>query len=821
MSKSAKNVTVHMIGNAHLDPVWLWRWTEGWEALVSTLRAALDFMSETEDFVFTCSSAVLFDYIERNEPAMFEEVQRRVGEGRLSLVGGWWLQPDCNIPSGESLVRQALQGQLYFREKFGVTATVGYNVDSFGHPATLPQLLAKAGLGAYIFFRPNPYEKDLHGGMFWWEAPDGTRVLAHHPPGHYPHPDDEVRERIRAHAAECLPGLADVASFYGVGNHGGGPTRAQIAGILAADADPGMPRVVFGRLDEFFSRVREARDDFPVMRDELQHHSRGCYTAHSGIKRWNRECEALLGEAEAFAALASELAEKPYPRAELEAAWRGVLYNQFHDILAGSALPEAYEDARDLCGEARSLAGRARWSALQALARRVDTRGEGQAVIAFNPVPRSAQWPIVMEIPFEFADASYAVARSDGSPVLSQVVQGSAMTGTRAGRLLISEELPPLGHRLYFVRKIEGEARRGRAPKGVLKADATSLENDRWRLEVDPEAGHIARLCDKLHGLEVFRGPAAAALVMDDPSDTWGHEIVSYRDLCGRFEGACVHVDELGPVRAALRVTSTFGSSSLQQTFRLYRGSSRMEVELEVDWHERMRMLKLAFPINVKVPTVTSSVPYGHIVRPAVGQEDPCGPWVDASGLGWVNEADLYYGVALVTDSRHGYDACGSELRLSVLRSPIYSQHDPWRPEPGRACHFMDQGVSKMTYLIIPHAGPWQDAGIVREGMAINRPPVAVNEFAHEGSVAAEWAGAEAGPENVILSALKVAEDGDGLVLRLWETSGRAGEAWARLPELGAEWKGRIGANEVKTLRARRAKRGWRWSECNLLEDDE
>ena len=810
MSEDPKGLTVHMIGNAHLDPVWLWRWTEGYEALVATFRSALDLMRENEHFCFTCAAAAMYAWIERNEPGMFAEIRQRVAEGRWEIAGGWWLQPDCNIPCGESLVRQALYGQGYFRERLGVMATVGYNVDTFGHAGTLPQFLAKAGLRGYVFFRPAPDEKELPEGMFWWESPDGTRVLTCRPPGHYPYWEDEVAPRVREHASRVVRGLRDVPSFYGVGNHGGGPTRGQIAAIVAADRDPAMPNVVFGRLDEFFDRARAQRQDYPVVRDELQHHARGCYTSHAPVKRWNREAEALLGTAEAFAALASEVAGLPYPHEHFTRAWRNVLFNQFHDILAGSSIPEAYEDARDMYGESNTLARWALWSAVQRLARRVDTRAEGDAVLVFNPLPWRVQMPIHASVPFNPRERTVGIVRHDGEPVPAQTVQSTALSWTRASRMLWVDELPPLGYRLYFVREGAG-ATVSRAPRS---ASGQFLENERWRIEVDPQGGHVASLKDKVEDVEVFSGPAAVPLVIDDQGDTWAHGVESFGDVAGRFENATVSMEEEGPVRATLRVVSTHGRSVITQLFRLYHACPLIEVEAEIDWHEQYRMLKLAFPVNVRDAAITSSIPYGHITREPNGEEEPCGPWVDVTGQ---NEAGAY-GLTVVNDSKHGYDASGSEIRLSVLRSPIYAWDLNTRPEPGRTYRFMDQGLSRLRYFLVPHRGAWQDAGVARLGLAINRPPVVVNEFGHEGSAPPEWCGAEAGPENIVLSALKQAQDGNGLIVRLWETAGRDTEGWLKLHESGAEWQGRVGANEVKTLRAERTAGGWRWQETDLLE---
>ena len=308
-----KDKTLYMVGNAHIDPVWLWRWDEGFQEVKATFRSALDRMQEFDDFVFTASSAAFYEWVEHNDPEMFAEIKQRVAEGRWQLVGGWWVEPDCNIPSGESFVRQGLYGQHYFKEKLGATAKIGYNPDSFGHNSTLPQILKKSGMDGYVFMRPGPHEKGLPGDLFWWEAGDGSRVLAFRILYSYATWGADISQHVLRCAAAIKSPLDRTLCFYGVGNHGGGPTIANLQGIQQMNADPAFPALVLGGPEKLLHYEAAKTWPLPVVHDELQHHASGCYSAHSGIKRWNRRAENLLLAAEKWATIARQVTGQPYP----------------------------------------------------------------------------------------------------------------------------------------------------------------------------------------------------------------------------------------------------------------------------------------------------------------------------------------------------------------------------------------------------------------------------------------------------------------------------------------------------------------------------
>ena len=800
MGKGIKRFTVHMIGNAHIDPIWLWRMEEGYEVVVNTCRAMLELMRRYPEFKFTRSSAAVYRWIEEGEPEMFEEIRRFVREGRWNIVNGWWVQPDCNIPCGESFVRHSLYGKRYFMEKFGVEVRVGYNVDSFGHCATLPQILKKSGLDYYVFFRPKPHEKELPQ-LFWWESPDGSRVLACRPPLHYNSGPGDLRERILEAFRELFPGVQDVMCFYGVGDHGGGPTEENVKSIIEAARDPEMPNVIFSTPDEFFRRIEEARPDLPVVSEELQYHARGCYTSYSKVKRQNRRAECLLLTAEKFSSAALWLLGKPYPQEELTEAWHKTLFCQFHDILAGTCIKPAYdEDVDKLYEEIFSAGEKALREALDAIAEAINLP-EGRNLILFNPMSWDRREGVEVE-----AEGIKSVSDISGEEVPCQI--------SHDGKLLFVAEVPSFGYSAY---RLSTDAPK-QSFTSPLKTSAGLIENEYYRVEINPRTGFISSIFDKTRNVEMLSGPGCVPIVIDDFSDTWSHGVDAYRDEIGRFliEGEPETI-ESGPVRATIRVRSAWGSSRIEAFISLWAGLPYIDFELRIDWHEKHKVLKLSFPINVHDPVATYEVPYGNVVREPNGNEEPHQRWTDVTGRATtLNGEEITYGVSLINDSKYGSDIRGSEMRLTLLRSPIYAFHDPAVPEPGKTYDYLDQGEQTIKLRLISHGPEWL-AATVREGFNLNYPLIPREESGHGGKLPPKRSFLRVVPDNLIVTALKKAEDDDSLILRFYECSGRSGRAtlicpglfWAEVP---------FGRYEIKTLKLIRADGGVRIVETDLLE---
>lgn len=812
--------TLHMIGNAHIDPVWLWQWQEGFQEVKATFHSVLERMKEYDDFVFVSSSAVFYEWIEQSDPDMFGDIQARIREGRWEVVGGWWIQPDCNIPGGESFVRQGLYGQRYFLEKFGVMAKTGYNVDSFGHHGMLPQILKKSGMDQYVFMRPGPHEKGLPGHVFWWESDDGSRVLAARILFEYCTWGKELDAHVRRCAEQLGKPVNTLMCFYGVGNHGGGPTRDNIDSIHRLHKELDAIDLVISTPDRYFDALRVQEDvALPVVHDDLQHHASGCYAAHSGIKRWNRKAENILVTAEKWSLLADWVTGQPYPR-EFRQAWKGVLFNQFHDIMAGTSLEIAYDDARNLYGEAMAIAERALNLALQSFSWKIGIAPEPdmKPIVVFNP----HAWNSRVDVELEIGRTLEGVELVDdqGRSVPFQWVRSQATANGRR-RLAFVADLPSLGYRVYRLRPESGggepSAAGGNAPcasEDVWRAADTVLENRFFRLEFDPQTGFLVRLFDRQAHVELFHQPAARPVVMEDRSDTWSHGVLGYHDVVGEFRAKRVRLLESGPVKAVVRVTSEYGQSTLTQDFTIYRELRHIDVHVTVDWHERHRVLKLRFPVNVSHREMTYEIPYGHIKRPVNGEEEPGQSWVDVTGLSI--DAGNSYGLSVINDGKHSFDMLNKEFHLTVLRSPIYAHHDPLVPDEDGEYSFMDQGFQRFTYTLLPHSSSWVEAGTARLAAEVNQKAMAVIETYHEGALPQSDSFLQVDGDHVMVTVVKQAEDGAAMVIRCHETSGRPNAAIIRLPHWGCEIRTAFVPGEIKTFRVVRDSR--EVQETNLLE---
>jgi alpha-mannosidase len=798
-----------MIGNAHIDPVWLWQWQEGLHEVRATFRSALERMDEYGDFIFTCDSVAYLEWVHRVEPELFGRIAERVREGRFVVVGGWWIEPDCNLPHGESLVRQALYAQRFLVEHFGSPATVGCNVDPFGHAATLPQLLAKAGIGSYMFLRPEPKEKTLPAELFWWASPDGSRVLAYRIPYSYNGPAkpleeyiDQVLERAPAHEEQLMV-------FYGVGNHGGGPTRANLDSIARMDAAGRGLRLTMSSPQTYLDAMAQ-RADLPTYVGDLQHHAVGCYSAHSGVKRWNRRAEHLLMAAERWSAVATQLGGPAYPAAELARAWKVVLFNQFHDTLAGTAIAPAYQDARDQYGFASTVAADAANLAVQSVTGRIDLPpGAGTLpIVALNPLPWAVQADVEFELEPTAMDEYDAVDEESGAAVAVQRVRSLATLGGRHRRLVLAAEVPGLGYRTYRLRPRSGPD--ASPPPGPARSvtdaggNGAVLENDFLLAEIDPGSGWLCRLFDKRRGAELVAGRGTGtrrlvshAVVLEDRSDTWGHDVVAYDDEIGHFTCTSVRRTEAGPVRDVVEVRSKFGTSTLLERFVLGGRAAQLEVRVTLDWRERQRALKLRFPTALSRATATFSVPYGHIERPTAGSEEVAQAWVDVSGV--LPDGDRA-GWAVLNDGKYAFDVRGAEIGMTVARSPVFAWHEPHKLEPEASYEYLDQGFQDFTYALVPHHGDWRSAAVPRRAEELNEPVFAVPEHFHSGSQPPAQSFADDGAGPVMVSVIKQAEDGGALVVRAYETAGRPGPARVELGLLGRTLEADFAPGEVKTF---------------------
>ena len=772
-----KTQTLHAIGNAHLDPVWQWRWQEGCAEVVATLRSALDRMNEYEDFKFSCSSAQHVAWLEEFDPHLLAEIRTRVAQGRFEIVNGWWVQPDCNIPSGEALVRQSLYGQRFFERALGRKATTGYNVDSFGHAWTIPQILSKSGMTNYVFMRPQPGEKALPAEQFWWEGPDGSRVLACRLVMYNSQDVTPDRFAIFPVIDANYPCAQHRPYFFGVGNHGGGPTQRQIEGLIQLDADESVPRIAFSTTEAMFAGMRASGVDFPVVRDELQHHAPGCYTTHSGLKRANRKSESLLVVAERFDTIASILSGAAPATRRLEHAWRGVLFNQFHDTMGGTGLLEACEDALALYGKATDEAQCVLNAALRRIVARVKTDGEGIPFLVFNPSAHRRRE--VIEAGF-IVEGTPALADDTGARIPSQMrrVDGVAYYTFEA-------DAPAMGYRVY--RFVDAGARNdGRL---VIDEENLTMSNEHLWLRVERRTGAIAEL--KLTGCNVnfAQGGAGAMVSLEDATDAWGHGAVRWTNVLDTFAPVRIAFVDTGPVRATIRVECAAGSSGVRLDISLSAGAKDVGIDALVNCATPRRMLKLCFNTPFENPAPSAAVAYGFVERPATDAEDPCQSWVDLH--------DDHAGITVLNDCKYGYDVAGTALRLTLARTVPYV---------GSTDRFHDMGPQVVRLALVPHLGDWRGAGVPERARALDEPLIVIKDYAHDGDLPPAHSFVACESPNIELAALKCAEDGDDLVVRLVEGAGLPGTARVDLPLLARSFSRKLGPHEIATLRVSRHK---------------
>jgi len=808
----ASQYRFHMIGNAHVDAPWLWPWSEAMSVVHSTFRSALDRMNEYPDFTFTASSAQFYEWVAAIDPTMMEEIRKRVAEGRWDVVGGWWIEPDVNIPNGESLVRQGLYSQRLFQRLFGRSAHIGYNPDSFGHPGTLPQILKLQGMQGYVFMRPQAHEKKLPADLFWWEGADGTRVLTYRIPYSYgfsEHLDDRLRDFILNLQQEPTKSLM---VFYGAGDHGGGPAKENIQSIRDMQKQTGAPTILFSTPDHYFDEVSKL-DNLPVVADDLQHHSVGCYTAMSEIKKDNRTTEAALATGEKMAALASVLAGVDYPKREFTAAWKKVLFMQFHDGMAGTALPEHYVVSRHAYGYALEVANQAINLAAQKIAWQIPAQDPGsEYLVVFNPHAWDAVLNVEYDLGWEFdyrtePQSNSRLEDEHGNSVPHQWAQASTVVDDRV-KLVFRAPVPAFGYRQFRLRRVQPTTQ----PVSAVHANDKELENEHLRVTFADDG--TLSIVDKDSGAEVFRGGrgGARAVVLDDHSDTWSHGVRAYTNEVGAFGSARFRVLENGPLRATVRVRTSYGDSSLQTDWMLYADARTLEARVALDWHEHQKILKLSFPVDVQDPRPTYEIAYGYKVRQANGSEDPGQRWIDLSG----ERAGKEYGLAVINDAKYGYSVQDNDMRISVARSAVFAQHDPRKLQPNGEYIWQDQGEQTFRMLLLPHAGAWQDAGVVRLAEELTAPVPVLYQGIHPGNrpLSASFLSVDA--PNVVVSVVKKGEDGDDLIIRCYETAGRPTKASLDLGLVKRRWTGTFRPLEIKTLRVPLA--GGEIREVNVLE---
>ena len=798
IGQAAKEYTIHYVGHAHLDMNWLWDWSETAEAMYQTFSTMDKLMDEFPDFLFSQSSAVDYATVEKYSPYLFDRIQRRVKEGRWEITASTWVEGDKNMALGEALIRQILYAKRYFARKFGLDFNqirVGWEPDTFGHPWTYPQIMRLAGIDYYYINRGGKEHR-----LFWWESPDGSRVLVWND-GKYLDPNPPQQRSVRYHrrveaedAVEALEhenktGMKDYIMVCGLGDHGGGPTRRYLQKIEELAKWPIFPKVKFSTVKEYFDLAQKYADNLPVVKDELNFPFRGCYSSQSKIKYANRKAENDLPTAETLALIAQRLTTFDYPKRQFEESWQKLCFNQFHDILPGAGIKETYEYAQGNHQEVQALTSLVREQALEAIATSVNTRGEGIPMVVFNfcPWERTDKVEIVIYEPPEGAK-EFVVVDEEGSRFPFQIYGSSELLRKKIERegqpfatrpiglffdahqgheyiqgCFTAPNVPAWGCKAYWLRQEPALVKEDRV-KVNQENNKAVLENEFYRLEIDGRAGALIRLYDKAQKREfVPEGEKMGLLSIcyEAPHEMSAWEIGPITHLVNLDSGGKIEVKEEGPVRGIIQYQNKYNDSTFVLNIILQRGIPEIRFNLEVNWLERggpdcgVPSLKVIFPVAVATPQPTFEIPFGSIERPANGQEVPAQRWLD------LRDAQTGAGITLVNDHTYGHCVDDNKLFVTLLRSS-------YEPDP-----LPELGKHRINYSIFTHDGNWSPAQATRQGIGFNLPFIARRVDPHPGKQCS-YGFVSVEPAHVIATCLKLAEDNDNIIVRLNEVNGKS-----------------------------------------------
>jgi alpha-mannosidase len=815
-SSAQKKDTIQVVGHAHMDMNWLWTYSETMQMCNDNLRQVVAFMKEFPDYTMVQSQGAVFNFVEMVDPPLMDQIRKYVKEGRLEPVGGMWTEGDMNLTSGEAIARSFLLGQRYFRNKLGKMARVGWLPDNFGHISQMPQILKLAGCDYFYFHRCKPYI-----GTFWWIAPDSSRVLCYANDGYNGNISTELKKDIGKYSPE----KGRILQITGVGDHGGGPTRANIDMVHQLDKTPDFPATKFTTATDFFNRSSREMAGRPTHRGEMQFIFEGCYTSVAGIKEGNRNSENALYASEFFNTLRWLKGEK-YPAGEFHDLWSTVTFNEFHDILPGSAINEANKEAVARYSEVLRKTTELSNNAFRKMADEIKFQtGKGQPVVAYNLQPFPGKKIVEASVYSHDEPATAKIASwgnyygsknikpinkgqgnvptvmvqdASGKTYPAQIVWAkSTPPGYTSKVQFIVNDMPAGGYKTFYIDMTSP----GSSNEAIPFKDNT-FETDYFTVSFDLKTGGIISLYDKRIKKEFVREGGQLnhlKMYLEDKKGgmkSWTlNKIVQQEDVS---KVVSVKITEAGPVRACVETVRTWGKSRFIERTFLYKSYPRIDYDMEVHWLETgsdstdSPMLRAEFPLAIENGRFFSQVPFDVVERAVDGTLNgkPAPDWLkhsSATGSSalnndaqevpaqkWVDISNGNAGIALLNKTKYGHSYSNGNLRITLMRSG------------GEPDIYPNLGKFNISYSLFPHLGNWK-SGVWAEGEDFNVPVYA----AEPPSLALTREHATAPEEDsffsldskgVALSGIKQAEDGRELVVRLAETEGKETTANLKLP---------------------------------------
>jgi len=787
LSQVQRHPAVISVGHAHLDIAWKWQIKHSQKKVARTFANALRMMDLYPEYCFIQGQPQLYKYVQEYYTSLFNRVKEKIKTGQWEATGGMWIEADCNIPGGESLVRQFLFGKRYFRKEFGIDDKVVWLPDSFGFCYSLPQIIKKSGMRYFMTtklswnqFVKFPYD------TFYWEGLDGTRILAHFittpdPRGWNDYSVDLNPKTVKS----CWDNYHQqqenqkVLLSFGWGDGGGGPTREMLENAKRINYMKVLPYQQHGKVENFFSELEHNVDQLPVWNDELylQLH-RGCYTSQARIKKNNRHCEILYHNAELFSVL-NFLETSQYPQHELNCGWELLLLNQFHDILPGSSIAEVYKDSEHDYEKVTTIGQNTLDEALKQICIKLSSKGDNKKLVIFNPL--SWKRSDLVFLPLKNDLKHFDIINSQGDKVVFQVL------GDWEAVLFHSEETPSMGYQVFELR----DNKLNESFPSSMNVSPHRIENRFFNIKLDSQ-GQITSIYDKRYQREIIETGKSGNLLQlfeDRPlaNDAWDIDI-SYQDKClGLTELKEIKVIEKGPIRGGLFLKRIFLSSTINQYIYIYDKLPRIDFKTEINWQQHQTLLKVAFPVAIHANKATYEIPFGNIARPSHWNtawdlakfEVPAQKWADLS--------EGNYGISLLNDCKYGYDIKDNVMRLTLLKSAI-------DPDPNA-----DIGHHSFCYALYPHEDDWRCGHTVQMAYEFNYPllPRIIRSKKKDIS-SAKFSFVNVNRENVIIETLKKAEDSNKIILRVYEAYNERGEI------------------EIKFSYPLKAV-----EECNLIETDE
>ncbi|HEY5585952.1 MAG TPA: alpha-mannosidase [Ruminiclostridium sp.] len=770
-----ENVIANSVGHTHIDVAWLWTLAQTREKAARSFSTVLNLMKQYPEYTFMSSQPQLYKYVKEDFPEIYEQIKERVKEGRWEPEGAMWLEADCNISSGESLVRQLLFGLRFFKEEFGVESKILWLPDVFGYSAALPQILKKSGVDYFMTTKIswNEYNK-IPFDTFNWEGIDGTEILTHFVTSS---DANQPNVHITTYNANLVPSQVmgswqryqqkdinnEVLLSFGFGDGGGGPTKEMLENARRMEKGiPGCPKVKIGKALDFFKnlekKVSQNRKQAKWVGELYLEYHRGTYTSMARNKKYNRKSEFLYQEAELFNVLSTEVAGiGSYPGEEINAGWETILLNQFHDILPGSSIKEVYEDSLAQYIEITQKGKKLINTALDNIASQIAL--ESDSVVVFNQLGFERSDIVELALPESFDNAN--IYDSDGNKLLSQLTY----TAVAAKKLvLFAQDIPAKGYKSLKIEKSNSD-RDLDNKTAVVSADNKVIENKYFTISFDGDF-NITSLFDKQASREVLKTGERANVLQafeDKPHnyDAWDINIYYAEKMWEINDIQSARLIENGPVRACLELKRKFLNSTITQEIYIYSCIGKIDVVNKIDWKEKQILLKAAFPIDIHTDKATYEIQYGNVERPTHWNTSWDAARFEVCAHKWADVSEDGYGVSLLNDCKYGYSIKGSEMKLTLLKSAT-------NPNPDA-----DREYHEFTYSIYPHQGNWKAANTVNMAYSLNCPVYSKVEEAHSGRLPTQISLISTDCINVVVEVVKKAEDGKGMIVRMYESYNR------------------------------------------------